>query len=67
MTLAVLPTSEPFPGTFDNGALVDANKHKPPVPEPREWGLITVGFCLLLFVYIRFVRPRNRCACHHHS
>ncbi len=38
-----------------------ADKKHPIVPEPASWGLIFTALALGLFVYIRYIRPRNRC------
>lgn len=50
-----------FPSDF--GSL--SKKKIRPTPEPASWGAIMVGVALAVFVYIRFIRPRNRCTCGH--
>lgn len=39
--------------------------HPSPVPEPASWGSLGVGFALCVYLYVRFLRPHNRCACGH--
>ncbi len=49
------------------GEPIGEKKHHPVVPEPASWGLIVTAFALCVFVYVRYIRPRNRCCggkCH---
>ncbi len=55
--------TDPFPGTFSTS--IEDKKH-PAAPEPASWGVLMVGFALVIYLYTR-LRRHNRCACHHHS
>ncbi len=51
--------TDPFPGTFDT--TIEANKHHPSAPEPAGFGFAMAACAILLVLYVRYVRPRNRC------
>lgn len=62
--------SLPLSTTFDAANEPFEHEHHPVVPEPAGFGFAMVGFALLLIVYARYVRPRNRCCggkCGRHS
>ena len=39
------------PEAFESWQAEDANKHKPPIPEPAIFGVLLVGFCLVLYIF----------------
>ncbi len=64
MTTLAFTSQDPFE-PWDNQSNGKGKGHHPVVPEPASWGLLVVGFALAVFVYVRFVRPHNRCGCGH--